>query len=102
MALSGERRMGINGCAGPIRGFSHSVRTQGRLCAWMTVKLAILLTLWLTLSGVSRAQDPLNDVHVNPPPPAPTAPIAPADPNAKHRPQRQDDVTRRRSKARRP
>jgi len=83
MALSGERRMGINGCAGPIRGFSHSRRTQGRLCAWMTVNLAILLAFWLTLSGVSWAQDPLNDVHVNPPPPAPTAPVVPTDPNAK-------------------
>ena len=83
MALSGERRMGISGCAGPIRGFSHSGRIQGRLCAWMTVNLAILLTLWLALSGVSWAQDPLNDVHVNPPPPAPIAPIGPTDPNAK-------------------
>jgi Ca-activated chloride channel family protein len=83
MALSGERRMGLNGCAGAIRGFSHSGRTPGRLCAWMTVNLAILATLWLTLSGVSWAQDPLNDVHVNPPPPAPTAPVAPTDPNAK-------------------
>jgi Ca-activated chloride channel homolog len=83
MALSGERRMGLNGCAGANRGFSHSGRTPGRLCAWMTVNLAILATLWLTLSGVSWAQDPLNDVHVNPPPPAPTAPVAPTDPNAK-------------------
>ena len=83
MALSGERRMGIHGCAGPIRGFSRSGRTQGRLCAWMTVNLAILLAFWLTLSGVSWAQDPLNDVHVNPPPPAPTAPVVPTDPNAK-------------------
>jgi Ca-activated chloride channel homolog len=90
MALSSERRMGINGCAGPIRGFSYSVRTRGRLCAWMTVKLAILLTFWLTLSGVSRAQDPLNDVHVNPPPPAPTAPI---DPNAKTDPNAKPGVT---------
>jgi Ca-activated chloride channel family protein len=49
----------------------------------MTVKIAIVAALWLTLSGVSWAQDPLNDVHVNPPPPAPTAPIAPTDPNAK-------------------
>ncbi len=81
MALSCERRMGINGCAGPIRGLLDSGRTQGRLCAWMTVKLATLLTLGLTLCGVSWAQDPLNDVHVNPP--APTAPAAPADPNAK-------------------
>jgi Ca-activated chloride channel homolog len=91
MALCGERGMGINGCTGPIRGFSHSGRIQGRLCgrlcAWMTLKFAIVLTLWLTLSGAGWAQassnDPLNDVHVNPPPPAPTAPIAPADPNAK-------------------
>ena len=45
MALSGERRMGISGCAGPIRGFSHSGRIQGRLCAWMTVNLAISIDL---------------------------------------------------------
>ena len=58
----------------------------------MTVKIAIVAALWLTLSGVSWAQDPLNDVHVNPPPPAPTAPIAPTDPNAKPTdPERQDD-----------
>ena len=83
MALSSERRMGINGCAGPIRGFSHSGRTQGRLCVWMTVKFAIVLTLGLLLSQVSWAQDPLNDVHINPPAQAPVAPIAPTDPNAK-------------------
>ena len=59
----------------------------------MTVKLAILLAIWLTLSGVSRAQDPLNDVHVNPPPPAPTTPIVPADPNAKKDPNAKPGVT---------
>ena len=81
MALSIERRMGINDCAGPISGSSRNGRNR-RLCAWMTVKIAIVAVVWLTLSGVSWAQDPLNDVHVNPPAPAPTAPIAP-------RPQRQ-------------
>jgi Ca-activated chloride channel homolog len=83
MALSSERGMGINGSAGPIRGFSHGSRTPGRLCLWMTLRIAIALTLWLTLCQVSWAQDPLNDVHINPPPPAPIAPIAPTDPNAK-------------------
>src|SRR5271156_6073897 len=82
MALSNERRMGINDCAGSISGSSRNGRKR-RLWAWMTVKVAIVAALWLTLSGVSWAQDPLNDVHVNPPAPAPTAPIAPTDPNAK-------------------
>jgi Ca-activated chloride channel homolog len=83
MALSSERRMGINGSAGPIRGFSHGSRTPGRLCLWMTLRITIALTLLITLCQVSWAQDPLNDVHINPPPPAPIAPIAPTDPNAK-------------------
>jgi Ca-activated chloride channel homolog len=83
MALSSERRVGINGCAGPIRGFSRSGRSQGRLCVWMRVKIAIVLTFGLALSQASWAQDPLNEPHINPPPPAPTAPIAPTDPNAK-------------------
>ncbi len=52
MALTIERRMGI------------------RLGAWVTVKTAIALGLWLALSQFCWAQDPLNDVHVNPPPPA--------------------------------
>ena len=78
MALSIERRMGIHGCAGPRYGFSRNGH-QGRLGAEMTVKAAIALLLWLALSQTSWAQDPLNDVHVQPPPPAPTAPIAPAE-----------------------
>jgi Ca-activated chloride channel homolog len=64
MALTIERRLGI------------------RLGAWVTVKTAMALGLWLALSQFCWAQDPLNDVHVNPPPPAPVAPIAPADSKA--------------------
>ncbi len=64
MALTIERRMGI------------------RLSAWVTVKTAMALGLWLGLSQFCWAQDPLNDVHVNPPPPAPIAPISPADSKA--------------------
>jgi Ca-activated chloride channel family protein len=60
MALTIERRVGL------------------RLGAWATVKTAIALGLWLALSQFCWAQDPLNDVHVNPPPPAPVAPIDPA------------------------
>ena len=52
MALTIERRMGT------------------RLGRWMTVKAAIALGLSLGLSQVCLAQDPLNDVHVQPPPPA--------------------------------
>jgi Ca-activated chloride channel family protein len=44
------------------------------LRVWVTVKIAIALGLWLALSQVSWAQDPLNDVHVQPPPPEATAP----------------------------
>ena len=65
MALSIERRMGI------------------RLGAEMTVKAAIALVLWLALCQISWAQDPLNDVHVQPPAPAPTAPIDAKNPDAK-------------------
>jgi Ca-activated chloride channel family protein len=64
MALTIERRAGL------------------RLGAWATVKTAIALGLWLALSQFCWAQDPLNDVHVEPKPPAPTAPIAPADSKA--------------------
>jgi Ca-activated chloride channel family protein len=64
MALTIERRMGI------------------RLGAWVTVKTAIALGLWLALSQFCWAQDPLNDVHVEPKPPAPTTPITPADSKA--------------------
>jgi Ca-activated chloride channel homolog len=61
MALTIERRVGLRpGC-------------------WVTVKAAIALGLWLALSQFCRAQDPLNDVHVEPKPPAPTAPVTPAD-----------------------
>jgi Ca-activated chloride channel family protein len=62
MALTIERRVGL------------------RLGAWL--KTAMALGLWLALSHCCRAQDPLNDVHVNPPPPAPVAPINPADAKA--------------------
>ena len=48
MALTIERRMGI------------------RLGAWMTVKTAMAFGLWLAISQVCWAQDPLNDVHVEP------------------------------------
>jgi Ca-activated chloride channel homolog len=82
MALCSEREMGMNGCAGPIYGFSRNGQT-GRLCAGMMVKTAIAIGLWLALSQPGWAQDPLNDVHINPPAPAPTAPIAPADPATK-------------------
>jgi Ca-activated chloride channel family protein len=64
MALTIERRAGL------------------RLGSWATVKTAIALGLWLALSQFCWAQDPLNDVHVDPKPPAPTAPIAPADSKA--------------------
>src|SRR5882762_11802959 len=64
MALTIERRAGL------------------RLGAWATVKTAIALGLCLALSQFCWAQDPLNDVHVEPKPPAPTTPITPADPKA--------------------
>jgi Ca-activated chloride channel family protein len=64
MALTIERRAGL------------------RLGAWATVKTAIALGLWLALSQFCWAQDPLNDVHVEPKPPAPTTPVTPADPKA--------------------
>jgi Ca-activated chloride channel homolog len=90
MALCFERGLGINGCAVALRGLSRSGyhRSQrGRQCPGMTVKLPIgrclLLGILLTLTRGSWAQDPLNDVHVQPPPPAPVAPIAPADSTAK-------------------
>src|SRR5271156_6704547 len=67
MALTIERRMGT------------------RLGKWMTVKAAMALGLLfgLSLSQLCLAQDPLNDVHVQPPPPAPTAPIDGKTPDAK-------------------
>jgi Ca-activated chloride channel family protein len=67
MALSIERRLGT------------------RLGGGTMVKAAIALSLFLTLglSQVCLAQDPLNDVHVQPPPPAPAAPIDGKTPDAK-------------------
>jgi Ca-activated chloride channel homolog len=53
-----------------------------RLSAWATVKATLALGLWLALSQFCWAQDPLNDVHVEPKPPAATKPITPADPKA--------------------
>ena len=47
-----------------------------------TVKTAMALGLWLALSQLCWAQDPLNDVHVEPKPPAPTTPVNPVDPKA--------------------
>jgi Ca-activated chloride channel family protein len=73
MALSIERGMGTHGCVGLRSGFSHNSRKR-MLRVWVTVKIAIALGLWLALSQVSWAQDPLNDVHVQPPPPEATAP----------------------------
>jgi Ca-activated chloride channel family protein len=65
MALTMERRVGI------------------KLGAWTTVKTALAMGLWLVLSQMCWAQDPLNDVHVQPPPPAPTAPVDSKAPDAK-------------------
>jgi Ca-activated chloride channel family protein len=64
MALTSERGMGM------------------RLGAWSRVKTAIALGFWLALSQFCWAQDPLNDVHVEPKPPAATTPVTPADPKA--------------------
>jgi Ca-activated chloride channel family protein len=44
------------------------------LRVWVTVKIAIALGLWLSLSQLGWAQDPLNDVHIKPPPPETAAP----------------------------
>jgi Ca-activated chloride channel homolog len=67
MALSIERRLGT------------------RLGGWTMVKAAIALGLLFGLvpSPLCWAQDPLNDVHVQPPPPAPPAPIDGKTPDAK-------------------
>ena len=64
MALTMERRVGI------------------KLGAWTTVKTALAMGLWLVLSQMCWAQDPLNDVHVQPPPPAPTVPVDSKDSKA--------------------
>ncbi len=72
MALSLERGMGTHGCVGLRSGFSHNGRKR-MLRVWVTVKIAIALGLWLALSQVGWAQDPLNDVHIKPPPPEATA-----------------------------
>jgi Ca-activated chloride channel family protein len=83
MALSLERGMGTHGCVGPRSGFSHNGRKR-MLRVWVTVKIAIALGLWLALSQVGWAQDPLNDVHIKPPPPEAAAPAAdPSSPAAK-------------------
>jgi Ca-activated chloride channel homolog len=56
-----------------------------RLGGGLIVKAAMTLSLFLGLglSQVCLAQDPLNDVHVQPPPPAPAAPIDGKTPDTK-------------------
>jgi Ca-activated chloride channel family protein len=73
MALSIERGMGTHGYVGLRSGFSHNGRKR-MLRVWVTVKIAIALGLWLSLSQLGWAQDPLNDVHIKPPPPETAAP----------------------------
>ena len=73
MALSIERGMGIHGYVGLRSGFSHNGRKR-MLRVWVTVKIAIALGLGLALSQAGWAQDPLNDVHIKPPPPETAAP----------------------------
>jgi Ca-activated chloride channel homolog len=77
MALSIERGMGTQGWVGLRSGFSHNDRKR-MLRVWVTVKIPIALVLWLALAQLSWAQDPLNDVHIQPPAPEATAP-PPAD-----------------------
>jgi Ca-activated chloride channel family protein len=83
MALPVGRVTGIHGCGRVISGFFHNGWSEGRLCTWMTARILISLVIWLTLCPAGWAQDPLNDVHVQPPAPPPPAPVAPADPKAK-------------------
>jgi Ca-activated chloride channel homolog len=73
MALSIERGMGTDGYVGLRSGFSHNGRNR-MFRVWVTVKIAIALGFWLALSQLAWAQDPLNDVHIKPPPPETTAP----------------------------
>ena len=79
MALSIEREMVIGGCAGPSFGTLPCSR-KGRLRTWMIARTAIALSFCLAFCQVSRAQDPLNDVHIQPPAAAPTAPVSPKSP----------------------
>jgi len=79
MALSIEREMGIHGCVDPGSGFLPR-RGKASLRTWATTRTAIVLGIGLVLSQAGWAQDPLNDVHINPPAPAPAAPATPAAP----------------------
>jgi Ca-activated chloride channel family protein len=79
MALSIEREMGIHGCAGPGSRFLR-LGGKARPRTSATITTAIVLGLGLMLAPAGWAQDPLNDVHINPPPPAPAAPPNPAAP----------------------
>src|SRR5271154_3403914 len=73
MALSMEREMGIHGCADPGSRFLPG-SGKASLRIWATIRTAIVLGIGLMLSQAGWAQDPLNDVHINPPAPAPAAP----------------------------
>jgi Ca-activated chloride channel homolog len=83
MALSIGRVTGFHGCVGIMLGLARSGCSKERLRAWMTANVLISFVFWLALSPAGWAQDPLNDVHVQPPPPPPAAPVAPADPKEK-------------------
>jgi Ca-activated chloride channel homolog len=50
--------------------------------AWWIVRIVLVVGLCLLLPGLCRAQDPLNDVHVVPAPPAPAATAPPTDTKA--------------------
>jgi Ca-activated chloride channel family protein len=82
MALTIERETAVHGCAGPgSRLFARRGKASPR--TWAALGAAIVVGIGLMLSPAAWAQDPLNDVHINPPAPAPAAsPTNPAAPGA--------------------
>jgi Ca-activated chloride channel homolog len=66
-------------CPVALRGLPSKRGSYKNFGAWWTLRIVLTLGLCVALTTVCRAQDPLNDVHVQPAPPAPSTAPTPAD-----------------------
>ena len=78
MALLIERGLELSGYSEPGLPAS-AVHGERKGFAWMVLRVAVAGIFWLALCPGAHAQDPLNDVHVQPAPPPPVAPITAPD-----------------------
>jgi len=69
MALSIRARNGDTGLVGLRFRVFHTTIRKRMLRVWVTVKIAIATCFVACALAAKRAQDPLNDVHIQPPAP---------------------------------